>query len=183
MVGRPPGFAPRVRRSFSPNRDRRHGLGRARASRPETGSDTTTVRRHPERLRPTGPPRPGDRLGARGGCFGACDTPRIPSRDGPLGSHGSAGVRTAGLRVVPTAPTATTGVGRVDAWLGQRTALSVTVADFGDRGQLMERRGGVRAPHVPAGTPSSRGQAFRFCLQKQPAFFDQGSQVAASAAR
>lgn len=86
---------------------RRHGLGRARPSRPETWSDKSAIRRHPERLRHAGAARPGDRLGARGCCFGACDTPRVPSRDGPLWSQGSAGVRTAGLRVVPTAPTAT----------------------------------------------------------------------------
>jgi hypothetical protein len=49
-------------------------------------------------------------LGARGCSFGACDTPRVPSRDGSLWSPGGASVRTARLRLVPTASTAISGL-------------------------------------------------------------------------
>jgi hypothetical protein len=110
VVGRPPGFAPGVRGSSPRTGDRRHGLGRAHPSRAETRSDKSAGRRHPERLRHAGVPRAGNRLGTGGGRHGPRDTPRIPPRDRPLRPQGSAGVRTTGLRIVSTAPTATAGL-------------------------------------------------------------------------
>lgn len=51
VVGRPPGLAPGIRRSTPPTGDRRHGLDRACPAHPETWSNQSAIRRHPERLR------------------------------------------------------------------------------------------------------------------------------------
>lgn len=111
MVGHARGLASSLCRSATSTGDHRHGLGRARSSHSETGIDQSAVGRHPKRLRRPRSARPRNRFGPRRRGCGTCDGPRSHSSDGPQRAQGGAGLPTAGLRVLPAADAATSGLG------------------------------------------------------------------------
>jgi hypothetical protein len=128
MVERPPAFALGLRRSTPKLKNRWNGLGRTPSSSPEAWRDKSAIRRHSKRLRYARAPPTGDRLRARGGCYGARDTPRKSSRDGPVRPQGGTDIRTAGLRVHSAAAAANGAsiehpiIGRCARWQGRQQA-------------------------------------------------------------